>query len=425
MRNCPTLIRHMPRLLALSMALSFCFCLATDADEVTPINKYSGIGRQDGLAELAPKNGMITSQAELNRIWAGWSVPQPIPDVDFATQMVLVTTVPGPNRTFNGPLNLEDGDLSYRVAATRMGGPGFGYLMMVVPRARIESVNGQPVPKFQPPADQPNEIADAVNVEVIGKLQTGVMAIGGETTGTTITANGITWELDLQNAEQINLAKSLAEQDRKTRVRGSLLKVEGIEIKVRFIVLVNAISPADQPNQPANSRSANAKPPTGANTNMTRTRTDPNDLTTPRSVPLDQLKPVTKQKPTRQVMPPEKPEIDPATLTGFKSIKITMSGPQVEGKITHQVAPSGLATIDDGKDPDQYQIPASRLKLLHEHIARTNWNDVPRLNRGNQPDAMTFDIEIRTKAAIHRVYLQGDRLKDVPEISILFRLLRK
>ncbi|MDC0294766.1 hypothetical protein OAK98_05150, partial [Mariniblastus sp.] len=37
---------------------------------------------------------------------------------------------------------------------------------------------------------------DYIKVEVRGKLNNEIMAIGGETTGVIITANGVTWELD-------------------------------------------------------------------------------------------------------------------------------------------------------------------------------------------------------------------------------------
>ena len=68
------------------------------------------------------------------------------------------------------------------------------------------------------------------------------MAIGGESTGTTITASNITWELDLQGDEQLlesvnRLGQSLA------RVKGKLTKKPGVEVRERWIVLVDSIAP--------------------------------------------------------------------------------------------------------------------------------------------------------------------------------------
>ena len=45
-------------------------------------------------------------------------------------------------------------------------------------------------------ADKKPAAEDSITVTVVGTLRTGIVAIGGETTGTTITANGVTWELD-------------------------------------------------------------------------------------------------------------------------------------------------------------------------------------------------------------------------------------
>ena len=45
-------------------------------------------------------------------------------------------------------------------------------------------------------ADKKPAAEDSIRVTVVGTLRTGIIAIGGETTGTTITAKGITWELE-------------------------------------------------------------------------------------------------------------------------------------------------------------------------------------------------------------------------------------
>jgi hypothetical protein len=84
-----------------------------------------------------------------------------------------------------------------------------------------------------------------IKVEIKGTLRTGVVAIGGETTGTTITVKGkdaldVTWELDLGgNADLVALAKKL---DGKTaRVTGTYSKKRGVEIRERHIVKVASL----------------------------------------------------------------------------------------------------------------------------------------------------------------------------------------
>ena len=84
-----------------------------------------------------------------------------------------------------------------------------------------------------------------IRVEVQGKLQSGIMAIGGETTGTTITANGVTWELDLgRNADLQTKAEQL--NGKQALVRGELTRRQGIEVKERWIVKVSSLEAAPE-----------------------------------------------------------------------------------------------------------------------------------------------------------------------------------
>jgi hypothetical protein len=90
-------------------------------------------------------------------------------------------------------------------------------------------------------ADQPAKTPDQqILVEIKGKLQAGLMAIGGETTGYAITAKGATWELDFgANADLRKLADSL---DGKTVVvKGSYEVRPGVEIKQRHVVTVTSL----------------------------------------------------------------------------------------------------------------------------------------------------------------------------------------
>jgi hypothetical protein len=76
-----------------------------------------------------------------------------------------------------------------------------------------------------------------------GKLRTGVVAIGGETTGVTLTAKRMTWELELTSDEQRELAEKL--DGHKVRVRGTLRVRPGVEIKERRIVTVESLEEAE------------------------------------------------------------------------------------------------------------------------------------------------------------------------------------
>ena len=71
----------------------------------------------------------------------------------------------------------------------------------------------------------------------------GLVAIGGEATGTTITFNRIIWELQLHN----DGARAFADEHHKKPVvvTGALRKVAGVEKKVRWIIDVKTLSECD------------------------------------------------------------------------------------------------------------------------------------------------------------------------------------
>lgn len=82
-----------------------------------------------------------------------------------------------------------------------------------------------------------------VKVEVQGRLQHGVFAIGGETTGTTISADKITLELDLQdNQELLKTAEQL--NGKLVAVTGQLYQINGPERGPRWIVKVKTLQAA-------------------------------------------------------------------------------------------------------------------------------------------------------------------------------------
>src|SRR4051812_21351718 len=84
-----------------------------------------------------------------------------------------------------------------------------------------------------------DEKKEYVKVEIKGKLQTGVMAIGGESTGIVITADGARFELDLgKNKEWHELADKL--NGKTALVTGNLATRKGVEVKSRTIVTVSS-----------------------------------------------------------------------------------------------------------------------------------------------------------------------------------------
>jgi hypothetical protein len=80
--------------------------------------------------------------------------------------------------------------------------------------------------------------------KLTGKLQTGVVAIGGETTGIVLHSRGGSYELDFgKNKELREKAEKL--NGKNVTVTGSLTIRKGVEVKERRIVAVTAIQEAD------------------------------------------------------------------------------------------------------------------------------------------------------------------------------------
>lgn len=204
------------------------------ADPIETLTAWSGKVREDRLRTTIPKRPFIADKATWSQIWSHWQPGVALPQVDFEQELVLVGTVPGPNRVMMQPSLEGDGNVRFIVAGTRMGGPGFGYRLIKVRRDKVRSVNGISI--IEP-------VVDSIEVSVVGTLRTGLVAVGGETIGTTITAKGITWELDF--AKQPKLRQGLeAVQGKKVHVRGSLDRRRGVETGDRWIVTVSSmISP--------------------------------------------------------------------------------------------------------------------------------------------------------------------------------------
>ena len=86
--------------------------------------------------------------------------------------------------------------------------------------------------------------ASKVSVHFRGTVNHGVMAIGCESTGTTITAKKITWELELKGRKE--LIRAAEELDGKTAVAtGTLTVRKGVELPERWIISVDRLGAED------------------------------------------------------------------------------------------------------------------------------------------------------------------------------------
>ena len=86
------------------------------------------------------------------------------------------------------------------------------------------------------------QAADPVKFDQTGTVSTGMMAIGGETTGTILKTEAGSYELTPANAA---IGKQIAAlKDKKAHVTGTLTVKEGVEVGQRKIVTVESIEEA-------------------------------------------------------------------------------------------------------------------------------------------------------------------------------------
>jgi hypothetical protein len=228
------------------MSISFSFSMmdfnSTCAADEEAKAKAQWVGRhqESDLKGKAPAAGAVVDSKSWKQLWTTWKGDEALPKIDFEKDLVVVATINGPNRMFIGKMLIDrNGDLSYLAGGTKIGGPGFGFILVQVDRNGIKSVNGKPLPK---PAGQKQGAKKEIGVyvAVIGKIKTGMMAIGGETTGTVITAGNITWELSIQRqSETMKLIRE--NRDAVFEVNGQLRRKAGVEIRERWIVDVKSL----------------------------------------------------------------------------------------------------------------------------------------------------------------------------------------
>lgn len=83
-----------------------------------------------------------------------------------------------------------------------------------------------------------------MDVEITGRLETGIVAIGGETTGIVVRTKEGSWELDL--GDDADLKRRCEQLNQKqVRVTGKSRIVAGVEVPERRIVRVAKISAVD------------------------------------------------------------------------------------------------------------------------------------------------------------------------------------
>jgi hypothetical protein len=106
------------------------------------------IGKEkEPLQMLAPAKEYISGPRTFEKVWKAWRTEEKVPDVDFSKKLVLVGTAGGPNIVNLSAVLNAKGDLTINAMSTLVGGPGFGYGLIVIDRDGVKSVKGKPLEK--------------------------------------------------------------------------------------------------------------------------------------------------------------------------------------------------------------------------------------------------------------------------------------
>jgi hypothetical protein len=130
-------------LLILAMVLAMALPLQAGPPEKKPVQsskQWSGSVDDLSLRKAAPE--FILSAQELEKLWQTWKVAGPVPQVDFAKHLVVVDTTQGSRLRLGATLDGK-GNLQVLSMATRDLRPGFRYVIAVVSRAGVKTVNGK------------------------------------------------------------------------------------------------------------------------------------------------------------------------------------------------------------------------------------------------------------------------------------------
>lgn len=325
------------------------------AFDVQSEDQWQGYLRDESLKSASPKNQVIATPGAMKELWGKWFDGQPVPKVDFGKSVLLVATVSARNNMSVGQrLRVSDGDVQFRPASTRRGGPGFSFLIVQIAKAGLVSVNGNALVGNAP--------LNQVKVDMTGRLETGIVAIGGETTGNRITAGNISFELQL-TADQKRIARTL--NGKRVRVTGVLAKVAGVEINERWIVNVTSLgAPVVQADKPI--------------------------------------------------------------VKGFSRIVIRVSGGFAGiDKVTAISADGTITKKSRSGAPVREKWSQQKMTALSNHVASVNWVQVPTGGKvGGVADAFDYDIRMEVGGRAFQFRYDDPSLAKQPALQKLLQLAR-
>jgi len=109
-------------------------------ETVTPVREWSGSIEDLSLLKAVPE--FILSAREFENLWVDWKLHGSPPEVDFSTDLVAVQTTQGSRLRLSAALD-DRGNLTVLGLATRDLYPGFRYVLAVLSRKGVKTINGK------------------------------------------------------------------------------------------------------------------------------------------------------------------------------------------------------------------------------------------------------------------------------------------
>lgn len=127
--------------LTLAAVLSIPGAALADKRPVEPIRTWKGsVADENRLPQDLPV--VIHHGSQLQELWEHWQIKDPLPQVDFAQELVVATATRG--SVLRLALTLDDrGNLEVGGLSTMDLRPGFRYVIATVSRAGVKTVNGK------------------------------------------------------------------------------------------------------------------------------------------------------------------------------------------------------------------------------------------------------------------------------------------
>jgi len=132
-------------LAALALAALLPEAARAQARAVKPTAELKGAVEDTGLLKELPAGHFLANEKALDKLWTAWKIADKKPKVDFTKEIVVVATTRGSTLRLTARLD-DKGDLRVGGFGTRDLRPGFRYVIAVVSREGVKTVNGKELP---------------------------------------------------------------------------------------------------------------------------------------------------------------------------------------------------------------------------------------------------------------------------------------